>query len=198
MPSEPLVDLYQTRIFYTVSSLQHQINYWSIAEDFSKAPGLPVADYEVVQKDASTTAWTVARAALLGFARVLWPAATNFYSAELWRYEANSLNGTFLTAESIDVDGSNAGAGVLTSEAIFTSRTAGGNILKFYAEEGQFPAGVPTAWIADSGGGSVDQFGAYWIGDDSPVVDRYGTFPIATLRQNQGINNKTERRRYRP
>lgn len=198
MANVPLVNLYQTRIIYAFSGLTHGLTLWSIAEDFSAAPGGTPDEYGVIPRSAVAVPWDDAVDALLAQFRKQFANTTLFTAAELWKFAAGSEDAEFLSAYEIAVAGSNVAANVIASETIHTSRTSSGRILKVYAEETVGASSTPSSWSALDGGNPYQELGFYWLGSSMAFVDREGAFPIALLKYSIGQNEAIFRRRYRP
>jgi len=197
MANEPLIPLYEARLYYDSNTFIHRANFWMVPDNWAEAPGLGPTEYDIVTKGGVIQSFRTSVDLLIPQIDGLFPATATFQYAELWRYAQNSQNAEYLTTADIDLPGTNAGAVVLAGEFIATARTDSGRVMRLQLEEGVFPVTTPISWNANAGGNVVEQLGDFWIGATMPFCDREGGFPIGLLRYAQGQNEQIFRKRYR-
>lgn len=197
--STPLVDLYQVRLFHAVQGITHVYKYWGIPTTFSASPGGAMGDYSMqVRASASRPVDDLVEEYLDVFSGSFFDDSV-FPAVELWRYEANSLNGVFLSAMVPTEQPSVVGTAVPASSRVYTARTTSGRIAKLVSIEGRTDSNSLIPWEVSEIGSSSERLG-WWFTQsaDSWMVDREGGFPIAALRLGSGQNEAVWRKRYRP
>lgn len=185
---------YEVRINYQISGLQHVMRLnCRIAGD--PQPGDPMTGIQVLRRDNSN--FTLSNE-INDWVNLLKPyyntAATDFQSAELWKYEPESFNADFVSTMNLSTGGSSASANVLASQLMFTFRTQLGGIMKISLMEN---ITTPAASVFPPYVGAALALSNALVNGTSPWMARDGSYPFANIGQHPGQNEKLFKERYR-
>lgn len=125
---------YGLRYLYTVDGLTHKGEVLvNITEDVPV--GTAFVDITVNTKSGGTDSLADFVTAYFPALRALYDTSTDIFAIELWKYEPDSFDATFISATTTTYVGSNAGANVLSGYQMFTFRSMNGGIMKIVCLE---------------------------------------------------------------
>lgn len=191
---------YELRIFYTVAvsgglTLTHSQRL-NVALTADPDPGTAFGLITVNRGGASTDTLETVLNEWIALVRTIYNTSnTSFTLAELWKYEAQSFEASFVSAQDISLGGSAAGGNVVTGQAIFTFRSAEGGVLKVNFMESILASGNKLQYAALSADGKaiVD----YIIAVDGPFLARDTSQPFAFIATYPGQNEALFKKRFR-
>lgn len=124
-------------------------------------------------------------------------AASEFTTAELWRYDDLTFEASYVAVYDVSVAGTSATSMQKTMQGTYTFRTFEGGIMRLVLLETDQAIQEPRVY-GDLGSGDtdiIDYFlsatGRYFLAADT-------SYPAAFLRLSNSYNNATFRKRYRP
>jgi len=192
---------YEVRLYYSTSYsiggvIQHSQRLNCIV-DGTPAPGTAFADVDVLRRDGSPFAldsevddWV---AAMQGFYSN--GAGNSFDYAELWKYEPESFDASFVSAYSIALPGTSATVINQAGQAIVTFRTIGGGVMKLSFMETVLGTGSrDTLPFANA---AMDALADSVVAGTFPWIGRDGTYPFACIALFPGANEALFKRRFR-
>lgn len=192
---------YGLRMFYStiVSNviIQHVAQYnIDLVED--PAPvGDPFSGYTAITRDAANMALDDYCDAWVALLRPIFSnaAGNTIDYFELWRYEPESFDATFLSSYSIGLAGTSASALVVAAQDVWTWRTGEGGVMKLNFMETVHVAGVAdTPPLASAPLIAIYDF---VIGPDNAFIGRDGGMPFAMIARYPGQNEALFKQRFR-
>ncbi len=194
---------YGIRFFYTVTptgfaAIEHKLELQCRIEG-TPNPGTDWANINILQKDNTPYALATASAAVITALQPEFSSSdVTFDRVELWKYQDQSLNADFISADTVGL----AGTAVLTTkvctQSIMTFRTEEGGIMRVTLMEdiysGTFPAGY--ADLSAETQAVIDYILA--SPGNQLFVGRDTSYPISFVRYNPSQNEAMFRKRYRP
>lgn len=195
----------EVRLFYTTTSITsqpitHTMRLNCIPTPASVIePGTPPEDIGLTLRNAALPAQL--DVAVTDWVNILAPIFdaddTVFDFYEVWAYEPQSFDGTFITTANLGVPGTNSGAGVGTAagQDIYVFRTQEGGIMKINLMESKSGVGASNGYSQLAGPtlALVD----YVLSNNNWIVARDTSYPIAFKRRFPGQNEALFKRRYR-
>ena len=186
---------YELRYNYRVESINHQQRF---NLDLVTTPivGQLFGTINCASHDTTTNPLL---SVLVGLYKELWAdvyitTESNLVSCELWKYEPETFDATFISIYAIARDGDVAGTTPLASQAIMTFRTAEGNSMRAtFMESGISPAPTvvppyPAAWLA---------LANHFLSATTPYLGRDTSRPAANVALYPGQNERTFKKRNR-
>lgn len=186
---------YEVRLRYTTDGITH-VTKLNCFVDGTPTPGTPSTSIDVVQRDASLLNIETALTEYLAPLRDFFPTTATYDYAELWSYPPASTDGTFITGWVVGLAGLNANPVSAASQQTLTYRTLEGNIYKQVLLEYSVGGNGQVTYASDSA--DWQEVVDYMLSDDSWVIGRDTSFPIAYIRRSAGQNEALFRRRFRP
>lgn len=192
---------YEVRLYYSTSVsslvLQHSARY-NVYVDGTPAPGTPFSDINVLRRDNSPFAldgevddWVALMKDLYNSTAGI---ATIDY-AELWKYEPESFDASFISTYPINVAGGSATALSPYSQVIVTFRSAEGGVMKLNFMETIIAAGArDTLPFSNT---TLDAMADAVVAGTVPWVARDGGYPFACIASYPGQNEALFKRRLR-
>lgn len=192
---------YEVRIFYTTNPtslgpLTHQMRL-NLRIDGTPAPGTPFTSIDALRRDDSPFPldgeiddWVTAISPLW----VNSPANTIDY-AELWKYEPESFDASYISTYSIAHTCTGATACTPAGQAMITFRTSGGGVLKINFLECEIGLGVKDALPFSNA--DADAVADAVVAGTFPWLGRDGTYPFACIALWPGQNEALFKRRFR-
>lgn len=195
---------YEVRIYYTVTigtvALEHTQRLNCECSP-NPSPGEPFDDIVVINRGplGGGPGFSGLHTAVDAYVALMRPlfhsGSANIDRAELWRYEEDSFEASFVSAYNIDLAGSSAVAATPAGEVIMTFRTIEGGIMKLAYEEASFAAGASASLGIITG-----PFAAmrdYVLSSSNWILARDTSYPFAGYRFNPGSNEAIFKKRYR-
>jgi len=122
-------------------------------------------------------------------------AGNSFDYAELWKYEPESFDASFVSTYPIALAGTSASVVNQTGQAIVTFRTLGGGVMKLSFMESVVGVGVrDTLPFANA---ALDALADSVVAGTFPWVGRDGTYPFACIALFPGNNEAVFKKRFR-
>jgi len=184
---------YETDIVYTVSALEHRARL-KVNPVGTPDIGEDLTALMLHNRASGTMNFNDLITAIAELMQPLYSGAVDIQRAELWRRTEDGSGRDYLSQVGINLEGTGASPN-LASQIIFTFRTQGGHIAKFYLMETNvtsnqilrepFPAGA----LAD--------LASYLAAPDSAIYAGDETYVWATLGIACGQNEKLFRSRFR-
>lgn len=114
---------------------------------------------------------------------------------ELWKYEPESFDATFISAYDVGLAGLAAASPVPAGQMIWTFRTLEGGVLRINVMEAARAPGSPVSYpaLAATEKALVD----FILADDNCFLGRDTSYPFAFMRLNPGQSEALFKRRYR-
>jgi hypothetical protein len=171
---------------------QHRL---SLAMSVEGDPGDPFSAWQTLQRNAAAQgldAWLTDYIAVLDF---MFRNDTDFVSAELWRYEAETFNATFYSIEVIGLSGTSALATVEDAQTVYSFRTTTGGVMKSDLRHTVFALAVFESYpfvIADK-----NTYAEFLSDPTSPVIGRDNGYVFAPLKFLPGTNESETKKRLR-
>lgn len=187
---------YQLEIPYVIAGLTH---YFHVNCDvIGSAPiGTAPASVTMRTKGAGATPLTTSANALWNIIRPFFASATIATTYTLWKFTGTNQDRVFISGGDLtSPGGSDGGANVLSSEAVFTFRSGNGNIGKLQLMESVFtvsshgPIGTVIGW-------TTSPIKTYLLGNSCIVLARDRSFPVAALNESFGPSRVTFNKRNR-
>jgi hypothetical protein len=189
---------WEVRINYTAIAggvtYEHQ-HRLSIKMDSVGTPGDPFSDWVTLQRNLATRtldAWLVD---YIGVADYQFRTDTDFTTAELWRYPAESFNADFYSVETIGLSGSSALATVEDAQTVYSFRTTTGGVAKADWRHTVFNLATFESYpfvIADK-----NTYVEFLADATSPVIGRDNGYVFAPLKFLPGTNEDLTKGRLR-
>jgi hypothetical protein len=122
--------------------------------------------------------------------------ATNFVSAELWKYAAGTYDASFVSTYAIGEAGTNGGGVQQAAQSIVTFRSSNGGIFKLsFMESALASGGTDTGTISSA---ALEALVASVEDGDHPWLARDDGFPIVRIAHFPGQNEALFKKRFRP
>lgn len=185
----------ELRVFYRVQSLNHsqRLNFQYGTEP---TPGDSFANIVVERRGAADTDMATAAAAWGDLIAPLFESGdSEIQRAEVWKYPAQSNNGTFISAQALNDGGSNVAGTKQGGEYIMTFRTEEGGIMRLHFEEVSESAGATQAYgdLPTEYADIVD----FVLSVNNWILGRDTSYPIAFIAGYPGQNEAVFRKRFR-
>lgn len=185
---------YVVKIFYTVSTFQH-VSKVGIAPVGIPDLGQDFTTIQIVSEGGGFAFLDAFVDGLVGVMRPLYGTADDIERAELWYNSPDGFSSSFLSAYDISLAGSGA-AGNPTAQVIYTFRSHGGHIAKFYLME---PNVSSNALLRPPyPAGTLLDLADYLASSNPYMLARDNSYVYASLGIAMGQNEKLWRKRYRP
>lgn len=192
---------FEIRLFYTTTpsgkpAYQHQAKY-NCLMDGTPTPGGAFSGMNILTRSGLTA---VLSTAIDAWVTLIKPGFSNTGGntidfAELWEYEPNSFNASFISSYSIAVAGTGVANPVAGSEVIITYRTGGGGVMKQYFMESITGHGdTDSPPFASATWEGVRNF---TIGTTNWQIGRDGNWPFTAINLYPGQSEKLFKLRYR-
>lgn len=186
---------YQLRVFYTAAGLNHVLRL-----NFDTVDPISIGDaynvIEVIRPNATPQTLDSALALLLADMEPLYNLNdATIDRSEVWEYEPESFEATYLTGNDISDSGSSASATVPAAETVYTFRTAEGGVMRVHLMESTEPPSFSQAYADMSAlqKSFVDNF----LGSQAWCLARDTSYPVAFLKMHPGQSEALFKRRYR-
>ena len=186
---------YEVRIHYT-SNLYKHTQRLNVKLSTDPAPGTTFDLIDALRRDDAELALDSQVDAWINLIKAIYNTTqATFDYAELWKYEPQSFDASFISAYAISVAGTSATTATLGGQYVATFRTTEGGVMRLSFEEAAIAAGVPQPYGSMSAAmqAIVDavQLGtSVWLARDS-------SYPFVLLRGLPGVNERTWKKRYR-
>jgi len=192
---------YEVRLVYSTSVnsvlLEHQARY-NVRVDGTPTPGTAFADIDVLRRDDSPFAldgeiddWVTIIKGLFNSGAGI----TTIQYAELWKYEAESFDASFVSTYPIDIAGTSASAIVPYQQTIVTFRTALGGIMKMvWMETVISTVAIDTLPFSNS---TLDAAADAIVAGTVPWMGRDGSYPFACIAAYPGQSEALFKKRVR-
>lgn len=183
---------YELRINYTVTNgtivVPHQQRL-NVRCDGSPAPGDLFSTINFLDRSDSSIIANTAVDAWVNLIKIRWVAnvANNIVNCELWKYEPESFEGTFISARDIAVAATGTGTTVAAGQELYTFRTQEGGVMKLSFMQSREAVGAPKSYAALNADQKaivdyvIDSDDALWLGRDT-------SYPVAFMRMFPGQN----------
>lgn len=190
---------YQVRIGYDstptgFSTLAHVLQL-NVALQSDPAPGTAFDSITAITSGAGTRALDLAVDDLVSLIQPFYHTSSNISTAELWKYEPNSFEASFVSSYDISVNGTSGVVGRAASQVIFTFRSTEGGIMKMsFAETGfaagstDFPPFAQASWTA---------LANHIIGTTNVWLARDTSYPFVAKAVHPGNNEAIFKKRFR-
>lgn len=193
---------YEVRIKYTVSatggSIQHvqRLNL-NMAE--APTPGLPFEDVRALRRvDDGTPASRALDTMVdewIALIQTQFNTSVTFDLAELWAYEPESFEASFVSTYAIGVNGTNGAPISVAGQAILTFRTLEGGVLKINLMEPINAAGAKVGMTSAPAG--IQAISDYVVSDVNWILARDTSYPFAPMNFAPGQNEAIFKKRFR-
>lgn len=192
---------YEIRLYYTVVlssvALTHSQRL-NLRVAGTPTPGTLFSDIDALRRDDSPFAldgevddWV----ALIDGLYHNGAGATSFDYAELWKYEPESFDASFISTYDIAVPGASVTANNAAGQTIMTFRTLEGGVMKLsFMETNIFYAARDTPPYSNT---TAEAIRAACVAGTVPWMGRDGSYPFAAIALYPGQNEATFKRRYR-
>jgi hypothetical protein len=189
---------YEIRLFYTCSSgnviIEHQARY-NLDLSATPTPGDAFSVLSAVTRDAVNVPLDDAIDAWIVLIKGAFNSTTTFIRAELWAYEPNSFDASFISVYDIAVAGTSGTATVAAQQSMLTFRTLEGGVLKLNFMEsitpGQAidaPPYTPSQW---------EDVRAFVLSGSNWILGRDTSYPFAAIAHYPGTNEALFKKRFR-
>lgn len=193
---------YQIRYYYTVTptahvALQHVLQ-WNCDITGTIPVGTNFNIIPCVRRQGADTMLDDVITSLNAVFRPMFNSVTTAIShAELWKFDAGTFDGSFVSTEDISLAATGAGTDVVWSEQIYTYRSQEGGVMKVHLMEGDNAPGGPLDY-ADMNA-ATQAFTDWWTDDaTSYSLARDTSYPMAFMRMFPGQSEALFKRRSRP
>lgn len=188
---------YTLQFPYIVSGFSHVLEV-SCDVLGNPTPGDSPADVEMRTRGTTPNS-------LNDFANDLWDKVRPLFSIEtlattytLFKRNVDNANKDFVSGGVLlNPSGTVVSAPGLSSQAIFTWRTIGGQGMKIVLLEGAFPSQTARTPITGNANATIAALNTYILGDANSVMARDRTFPVVGVNASFGQNEKIFKRRNR-
>lgn len=192
---------YEVRIFYTVTtgiSVHTHVQRLNVRVDGTPAPGTPMADIDFLRRDnlpfaadAEIDAWVA-----LILPRWAVHASNGVSHAELWKYEPDSFDSSFISTYDISAPSTGSGTTLIAGQEIYTFRTEEGGIMKVNFMQSVQAQGAPQVYSALNAGQKaiVDAIRNGTV----PWLARDTSYPFSFIRMYPGSNEALFKKIFRP
>lgn len=192
---------YEVRIHYTVTTgiaIMTHVQRLNVRVEGTPDPGEDMANINFLRRDDLPYAADSEIDAWVALIRPRWAvhASNNITHAELWKYEPNSFDASFISTYDINLAANGAGTTLIAGQEIYTFRTSEGGIMKLSFMQTVQAQGGPQVYSALNAGQKaiVDavRFGS------SPWLARDTSYPFAFIRMFPGSNEALFKKVFRP
>lgn len=185
----------QMRIFYSVSSVEHQLQLNCIPAVTPEVGDLFNEINLVGRNGTNYLASTVLGQLLTVLEPLFSLTETSFDRAELWAYAPGTFDATYISSNDISDAGSSGTAPVPAGQQIFTFRTQEGGVMRLTLMEGTEAPGQSQGYASMSALNQalvthVNRPEGVWVGRDT-------SYPVAFMKHHPGTNEAVFKRRYR-
>lgn len=192
---------YEVRISYTVTtgiSVMTHTQRLNVRVDGTPDPGTAMTDIDFLRRDNSPFAADAEIDAWVALMRPRFAthASNNIINAELWKYEPNSFDSSFISTYDISLAANGSGTTLLAGQEMYTFRTSEGGIMKLNFMQTVQAQGSPLAYAALSAGqkaivDAVRNGTSPWLGRDT-------SYPFSFIRMYPGSNEALFKKIFRP
>lgn len=193
---------YECRFFYSVSIggvyLTHSQRL-NVRVDGTPTPGTPFADIDFLRRDDSPFAADAEVDAWVEAVKGMWNSGTPLSTwdyVELWKYEPESFDASFISTYPIGVAGTSASANLDSAQVIVTFRTQEGGIMKLNFLETIIASGNPDPLPFSNS--TLDAVADALIAGTFPWLARDGSYPFAAIAAYAGQSEAVFKKRHRP
>lgn len=192
---------YSIRLFYTTTptGFQPATHKLELNCDVVGTPevGGDFADIQLSLRGGGTQAANVAILAFVTLIKPLFSTTTDFTIAEMWKYEPNSFDATFIAALPIAEVGTGGAptAAMAASQVICTFRSAEGGIAKFALMESQIAPALRLSY--PTGNTTINAVMAYVAGPTTWVLARDTSYVRVPLNCLPGQSEALFKKRFR-
>lgn len=192
---------YEVRIFYTIVAATGTITHsqrLNVRVDGDPDPGTAMADIDFLRRDDSPFAASGEINAWAAYMKALYASAAGeatLQYAELWKYEAESFDASYVSTHPIDLAGTSGSSTVSSQQTIVTFRSQLGGIMKI-----SFMETVITTVAKDPlpfANAALDTIADAVVAGTVPWIARDGGYPIACIAAYPGQNEALFKRRNR-
>lgn len=185
---------YEVRIFYVVSLREH-VAKLNVTPSSEPSPGDPFTSISCLDRNGSPRVLSV-QVGLLVDEMDNWLNSTDadILRAELWKYEPESFDSSFVSTYDLSVAGASATATVPASQIIWTFRTGAGGSMRFTMLDVVTPPGVS---VYPPYGGITASMAALFLDDTTVFHARDDSHPFANSGFHPGQNERLFKRIYR-
>jgi len=192
---------YEVRLIYsttvTSQTIQHTARYNCVIP-FDPTPGDLFSAIEVDTRDNTGEQLDVAIDAWVALIDGLYyngAGAVSFDYAELWKYEEESYDASFISTYDIAVAGASAVTTVTASQVILTYRTIAGGVMKQSFMEGNVAIGeIDTPPYANT---TLEAIRNFTLGGSNWMIGRDNAHPFSAIGAYPGQNEALFKRRFR-
>lgn len=189
------------RMFYTTTissvAIEHMAEYNIDLTDASPDPGTAFSAMDINLRDLTSDplntycdAWTLLIKPLFNNG-----AGNSIDRYELWKYEDESFDSTFISAYNQGVATTGTTAATVAGQVICTYRTIGGGIMKLNFMETLIAIGIrDTPPFANA---VLDDVNDFILSNANGFLGRDNTFPFAAIAAYPGTNEALFKKRYR-
>lgn len=192
---------YEVRIFYTVTTgfaIMSHSQRLNVRVDGTPAPGTPMADIDFLRRDNTPFAATSEIDAWVALmrARFATHASNVIQYAELWKYEPESFDASFVSTYDINLAANGGGTTLIGGQEIYTFRTEEGGIMKLNFMQSTQAEGAPIVYS----GLSVNQKAIVDAvrNGTSPWLGRDTSYPFSFIKMYPGRNEALFKKIFRP
>jgi hypothetical protein len=186
---------YELRIFYTVNALTHtmRLNTTALA---NPTPGTPFADIDIDDDLLGSEDLETATDDLVLLLKVLLASSNSTIDyAELWKYEAESFESSFVSSYDLAVAGTSGSTYNPAGQAQFVFRTYEGGIMKVNVMESILGSGVKdTGTLVNS---AAEAFKNSFITGANRWIGRDTSAPFSFIALYPGQSEALFKKRYR-
>jgi len=190
---------YEARIFYTtvVSSvvLTHSLRLSFVVDPPEPEPGELWSNIFMLKRGGTNVELDTTIDALIVLLKALYHSSSEFEYAELWKYEDQSFDASFVSAYGLSVVGTSGTATVSAGQNIYSFRTLEGGSMRVNLMESIIPAGGVKGYADCSGAEQalINHFQDATV----PWVGRDTSYPFVFTRAFPGQSEALFKKRYR-
>lgn len=186
---------YDMRFFYTVQGRDH-VQKLNCSPTTDPAVGTALGDIDlelqgggVVDAETAADDWADLMKTMFSDSGAV------INRVELWKYDFESYNATYVNAHALLVDGTNVLATVPASQGVMTFRTTEGGVLKLNFLDTVFPAAIKEAFPAANAG--INAIAGFVSNSTNWILGRDTSYPILALNWLPGQNERLFKEIYR-
>lgn len=180
---------------YTAPIRSHVCGIWVQPSSTPSVGDLPT-DIDIQLLGGSTAKLDVVALDYANRIRPLYNTAITIGTYTLWRYVTN-YSRDFIASDTVTPTATGSGSITIAGQLTLTFRHAGGSPSRHTFLESNVSGDTQNALVANASGNSIQKYAAWVLSATSPVVGIDNTFPVATLSESRGQNEKVWRKIYR-